>query len=75
MDYDQLLKQPPFGVDQKTKELWYCEMFEKLVKDHEKRCEKYRYFIEAMKMAKTYRSIEEIPMLPVGLFKDRKSVV
>lgn len=69
MDYDQLLKQPPFGVDQKTKELWYCEMFEKLVKDHEKRCEKYRYFIKAMKMAKTYRSIDEIPMLPVGLFK------
>lgn len=69
MDYDQLLKQPPFGVNQKTKEIWYCEMFEKLVKDHEKRCEKYRSFIKAMKMAKTYRSIEEIPMLPVGLFK------
>lgn len=69
MDYDQLLKQPPFGIDQKIKELWYCEMFEKLVKDHEKRCEKYRYFIETMKLAKTYRSIEEIPMLPVGIFK------
>lgn len=34
MDYEQLLELSPFDTDQKTKEVWYCEMFEQLTKDH-----------------------------------------
>ncbi len=30
MDYDELLNQPPYGIEQQTKEAWYCELFEKL---------------------------------------------
>lgn len=69
MDYEQLLEQPPFGIDQKTKEQWYCEMFETLTKNHKKNCEKYQYFLEAFNQPETYKTIEDIPMLPVGLFK------
>lgn len=69
MDYEQLLTKDPFSVDQKTKELWYCEMFEKLIKSHKKRCEKYQRFFNAFDFPETFSSIEEIPMLPVGIFK------
>ena len=69
MDYEQLLELPPFGIDQQTKEMWYCEMFESLTKDHKKRCEKYRNFLESMDHKESFQKIEEIPMPPVGLFK------
>ena len=69
MDYEQLLELPPFGIDQQTKEMWYCEMFESLTKDHKKRCEKYRNFLERMDHKESFQKIEEIPMPPVGLFK------
>lgn len=69
MDYDQLLEKQPFGIDQRTKEVWYCEMLGKLTKEHKQRCEKYQYFLEAFNQKETYQTIEDIPMLPVGLFK------
>lgn len=69
MDYEQLLELPPFGIDQQTKEMWYCEMFESLTRDHKKRCEKYRNFLESMDHKESFQKIEEIPMPPVGLFK------
>lgn len=72
MDYDELLNQPPFGIDQQTKEAWYCELFEKLTKEHKKRCKKYEYFLEAFDHKETFKTIEEIPMLPVGLFKKQE---
>lgn len=69
MDYDQLLEKQPFEIDQRTKEVWYCEMLGKLTKEHKQRCEKYQYFLEAFNQKETYQTIEDIPMLPVGLFK------
>lgn len=69
MDYEELLKQQPYQIDQKTKELWYCEMFEKLVKHHKEHCPRYKQFLKAFDQIETFSSIEEIPMLPVGLFK------
>lgn len=69
MDYDQLLEKQPFGINQQTKEVWYCEMLGKLTKEHKQRCEKYQYFLEAFNQKETYQTIEDIPMLPVGLFK------
>lgn len=69
MDYDQLLEKQPFGITQRTKEVWYCEMLGKLTKEHKQRCEKYQYFLEAFNQKETYQTIEDIPMLPVGLFK------
>lgn len=69
MDYEQLLELSPFDMDQKTKEVWYCEMFEQLTKDHKKRCEKYQYFLESFDQKENFKEIEEIPMLPVGIFK------
>lgn len=69
MDYDQLLEKQPFEINQRTKEVWYCEMLGKLTKEHKQRCEKYQYFLEAFNQKETYQTIEDIPMLPVGLFK------
>ena len=69
MDYEQLLQLSPFGIDQQTKEQWYCEMFEKLTKEHKNKCEKYNRFLKSFDHKETFETIEEIPMLPVGLFK------
>ena len=73
MDYEQLLQLSPFGIDQQTKEQWYCEMFEKLTKEHKNKCEKYNRFLKSFDHKETFETIEEIPMLPVGLFKPAHS--
>lgn len=69
MDYEQLLQISPFDINQKMKEQWYCEMFAKLTKEHKSKCEKYDCFLKSFGHKEKFKTIEEIPMLPVGLFK------
>ncbi|MBS7009886.1 LuxE/PaaK family acyltransferase [Anaerostipes sp.] len=72
MDYDELLRKPPFGMRQKEKEEWYVSYMEQLTRHHMEHCLPYNRFIKSSGGKTAYSHLEQIPMLPVSLFKSRK---
>lgn len=69
MDYEELLKKPPFGMRQKEKEAWYVSYMEGLTRHHMEHCRPYARFLKNTGIKAACESLEQIPMLPVSLFK------
>lgn len=69
MKYEELLKKPPFHVPQNEKEKIYCQMMSNLTKHHREQCSSYEKFLNAFGCEEEFSSIEEVPFLPIGVFK------
>lgn len=72
LNYEMLLEQNPFDVDQRTKEWWYLEMLTKLTNHHKKYCREYEKLCDTFRYPMAFSSLEQIPMLPVGVFKKQE---
>jgi hypothetical protein len=60
-----------FGIDQKTKEANLLTKLSELTAYHSNNCKEYSSFLNAISW-KTASSIEELPYLPVRIFKEMK---
>lgn len=69
MDYEELLRKSPYGMLYKEKEQWYVSYMEQLTRHHMEHCLPYARFIKSLGEKTAYQSLEQIPMLPVSLFK------
>lgn len=59
----------PYGLDATAKESKLMEVLKQLTEWHYKNCVDYRNIITNMFPTKTYKSIQDVPYLPVNLFK------
>ena len=72
MEYEELLKQEPFGVSQKEKEVWFYNYFTELTAYHKEHCPAYAKLLSALQVPEAFSSMSQIPMMPVSAFKDMK---
>lgn len=71
MDYKDILKRKPYSTEKVEKETLYGEWLTELTEYHRERCTPYEKLLKNLKVPQ-YQQMreEEIPMLPIGLFKD-----
>ena len=72
MEYEELLKQEPFGVSQKEKEVWFYNYFTELTAYHKEHCPAYAKLLSVLQVPEAFSSMSQIPMMPVSAFKDMK---
>lgn len=72
MTYEELLRQPPYQIEQKQKELWYVQMLSELTRKHRRACPMYGRMLDALGIPKSIKKVENIPMMPVSAFKEYK---
>jgi hypothetical protein len=67
----ELLDRPPYGVPQAEKTALLLPRLEALTRHHYERCATYRHVVDRMfgGLAARYERIEDLPFLPVSLFK------
>ena len=67
----ELLKLPPYSLAREEKNLQFTEYMNELTAYHFKNCTEYARMLNALNFSpqKNYR-LEDLPFLPVGLFKD-----
>lgn len=70
IDYSKVLTMPAYEVRQEEKESFFLKYLSELTSIHRTRCEKYNRFLELVDKKKNYFHIEDIPFLPVRVFKD-----
>jgi hypothetical protein len=71
MTYEDVLALPPFGVAREEKQALLCEGLLQLTEHHRTRCAPYARMMEAIHFSPAeVRSVEDIPFLPVRLFKE-----
>lgn len=70
MTYEELLKQPPYQVEQKQKEVWLGQMLSELTQEHRGRCRMYGRMLDAFGVPEKIEKIADIPMMPVNAFKE-----
>lgn len=71
MDYEMLLSNKPYSLDRIRKRTLFGGWLMELTKYHRQRCGPYRKLLDALGVPGDRRlEEEEIPMVPVGLFKD-----
>ncbi|WP_024345096.1 acyl-protein synthetase [Lacrimispora indolis] len=71
MDYEGILNRKPFSAAKDEKKLMYGEWLTELTYYHRKHCHAYGQFLKHLMIPERgLMGEEEIPMLPVGLFKD-----
>lgn len=61
---------PIYGLSQEEKEEVLLEKLVQLTNFHSKNCKQYHKILEILGQRKSYESIEQIPFLPVRLFKE-----
>jgi len=68
------LSSPPYGLEQKEKENVLLPLLEKMTQQHGVACSEYGKILEAMdsNTSSSYRSLTDIPFIPVRLFKEYK---
>lgn len=69
MSFDQLLAAPQYSLPQREKEQLLLEELNALTARHDANCREYSRLLEVTGSSKTAQAIEEVPYLPVGLFK------
>lgn len=68
---DDLMRLPPYGLAQPEKDALYARLLSELMEHHRKACPAYgRILAAAGKTAAEY-PVEQLPFLPVSLFKER----
>lgn len=70
MDYDDILQMPPFGICGEKKRNVYLSYMKKLIKYHMMHCAEYKKICAVLGKDEEMDRLEEMPMLPVGLFKE-----
>ncbi len=71
MDYEGILNGKPFSTAKDEKKLMYGEWLTELTDYHRKHCHSYGQLLKHLMIPEhSQMGEEEIPMLPVGLFKD-----
>lgn len=71
MTFDEILKIPPYSLDQKEKEKMLTERLVELTKLHQQKCPEYGRILDSMGFnADQVKSYRELPYLPVRLFKE-----
>ncbi len=65
-----LLRIPPYEQSKKDKEAWLLPYFRNLVSMHTKQCQDYGKILDSLNWTKYIESIEDIPFIPVRLFKE-----
>lgn len=68
MDYNEFLRQPPYGWSQQQKEEIYTPLFKKLTAHHRQHCPSYDKALQTFGYKAASRLVD-IPMLPISLFK------
>ncbi|MGN0153925.1 MAG: acyl-protein synthetase [Lachnospiraceae bacterium] len=70
MDFSKLLSYSPYEWNQEQKQLLLLERMNELTHLHYEKCTEYRTLLDKLYGGKTeYHSLENIPFLPVSLFK------
>lgn len=73
MDYDKLLTCPPYGLDDAKKDKIFSRLLSALTDRHRRECALYDRMAGLLgDAAGTVREVEQIPMVPVSLFKKIK---
>ncbi len=72
MTYQELLEKEPYTTNQATKEAWFCHMFSDLCQWHKAHCLPYENMLRANKTDCHFTRLEDVPMVPVQLFKERE---
>lgn len=72
MDHKALLAMKPYSLRDAEKRVAYAGWMSELTAYHRERCEPYRRLLDGLGASASFDSVEETPMLPVGLFKDFK---
>lgn len=72
MTYEELLEESPFGVDQERKEKLFLKLMNPLTGYHREHCHSYQRFLDAFGCGSCFSSLEELPFLPVGIFKKQE---
>ncbi|WP_330513002.1 LuxE/PaaK family acyltransferase [Lacrimispora algidixylanolytica] len=71
MDYKDIFKRKPYFTEKAEKETLYGEWLTELTEYHRERCTPYGKLLKNLKVPQyQHMREEEIPMLPIGLFKD-----
>lgn len=73
IEFEDFLKTPPYSLDKKEKNRYLSERLNALCAFHYENCEEYHKILDAFKMiprADKILDIEEVPFLPVRVFKD-----
>lgn len=69
MSFETLLAAPQYGLSQTEKEKLLLEELNALTARHEANCAEYSKLLRVTGAEKTAKTIEDVPYLPVGLFK------
>lgn len=73
MDYEAFLEQPPYEADREKKQAALTEVLKGLTEHHIKNCPEYARILAAMNFSTDDAgSCEELPFLPVRLFKEQE---
>ena len=71
MNYEELLKRGPYELGAEEKKKIYADMLGRLTDSHRDRCMVYDWCCKALgDVPGSHRTEEEIPMVPVSLFKE-----
>ena len=70
IDYSKVLSMPAYGVKREKKEEFFLQYLSELTLHHYERCKEYQRFLDLMGEGGKYENLEDIPFLPVRVFKD-----
>lgn len=71
LTYEEILQIPPYSLNKQFKDKLLTEQLLELTRHHAQHCREYKNILNATKFAEnSVRCIEDIPFLPVRLFKD-----
>ena len=66
-----MIKISPFSLNKNKKKNFLIKKFKHLISFHKNNCASYRNFLNAQQFSlKKIKTIEDIPFLPVNLFKE-----
>ncbi|ONI44747.1 acyl-protein synthetase [Candidatus Epulonipiscioides gigas] len=70
MNYDELLKVDPYGINKEEKKIWISTILKDLTEHHYKSCLEYKKILDAFNFnIEQVKDYTDIPFLPVRLFK------
>lgn len=71
MDCNELLLESPYGSKKNKKEEMLLKMLKEITRYHREKCPEYGHYLQAFHLQEDYcQRLEEIPFLPVTIFKE-----
>lgn len=69
MDFNDFLSLPPYQVSKEKKENILLEKINMITNHHKLFCKEYDSFLKSFGVGKEAKSLEEVPYVPIGIFK------